>query len=73
MNLVVLVRLLYVINGQARLGNICLMAQNLFSFEAPITLGNILTIIAAATSALVAFFRVKGRLDVIEATNNIHL
>lgn len=47
------------------------------AFDTSISLGNVLTIISAVVSsvlgALVAFFRVKGRLDVIESSNQAQL
>lgn len=44
-----------------------------FQFDTTISLGNVLTIVAATIAALAAFFRVRGKLDTITAVNQIQL
>jgi hypothetical protein len=53
------------------------MAAPHVEFDTTVNLGHLLTILAAAfssaVSALVAFFRLKGKLDVIEKGNEVQL
>jgi hypothetical protein len=43
------------------------------SLDLTVNLGNLLTIAAAGVGALIAFFRVRGKLDLIEASNQAQL